>query len=88
MGTILEVAGMVSTGRAQAIDLGFKVFTLAGCREISIDSKMVGVILNDASSSTLGSGGTAVAATSNGGKVGVATSVVAQRPRVALSGPC
>jgi hypothetical protein len=75
MGTTLGVlAGAVSTCRAQAIALGFKVFTLAGGREISLDSKMVGVISNDASSKTVCLGGTEVAATSNGGKVGVTTS--------------
>jgi hypothetical protein len=74
MGTTLGVlAGTVITGRTQALTLGSKVFTLAGRREISIDSTMAGVILNDASSKTVRSGGTAVDATSNGGKVGVAT---------------
>jgi hypothetical protein len=71
MGTTLGVlAGTVSTGRAQAIALESKVFTFVGRMEILIDSKMVGVISNDASSKTVRSGGTAVAATSNGGKVG------------------
>jgi hypothetical protein len=75
MGTTLGVlAGTVSTGRSQAFALESKVFILAGIREISIDSKMDGVLSNDASSKTVRSGGTAVDATSNGGKVGVSTS--------------
>jgi hypothetical protein len=75
MGTTLGVlAGTVITGRSQAFALESKVFTLAGSREISIDSKMDGAISNDASSKTVNSGGTAVDVTSNGGKLGVATS--------------
>jgi hypothetical protein len=82
MGTTLGVlAGAFITGRSglevardQTIALGFKVFTLTGRGEISLDSKMVGVISNDDSSKMVSSGGTSVAATSNGGKVGVATS--------------
>jgi hypothetical protein len=75
MSTTLGVlAGTVSTGRAPVIALESQGFTLAGRREISIDSRLVGVISNDASSKTVRSGGTAVATTSNGSKAGVATS--------------
>jgi hypothetical protein len=72
--TLGVLAGTVSTGWSQASALESKVFTLAGSRGVSIDSKMDGVISNDASSKTVRSGGTAVDATSIGGKVGVVTS--------------
>jgi hypothetical protein len=73
--------GGLKGARSQAIALGFKVAggildaaILTGSREISLDSKRVGVVSNDGSSKTVRSGGTAGAANSNGGNVGVVTS--------------